>query len=461
MVTGKAYSKSLRGHYLVESALTLILINHLFVGDSSIVTQDDSAVDTTKASLEENEITELKTLFIEITKHQYNLVEMDMPAVLYKFEVLLEDLKAEFSLKNRTAKLWIQYLDYVDLVRTFLHAERSCNWDLHLYTVSKMMNLIAAAGHTNYIKSCRVHLQQMLELPEKNAWLHERLSAGLHTIRRSYRYWDGISTDQAIEQCMMRELKSRGGLTHGRGLTESVRLTWVETMPICAAIHTAMKGFTDSQHSASDDEHDELGRFRVARDCMDLKKIVEWFTVNNPFKASDGRLRSLSTGIACNNTDLIDCDTAEEVGDKILKAMDDKFYPDCRVKKVECAKTLASLSTKVEVADKKLPVDAAVLFSRLLIVLQRQPQIAPLFNHELTALPASFFKNGMMRKVDKSVLAKYLKSTAHSEEEETAAVSNCYVVDGGWLLHKVKWQPGSTIEKFLGSTSVFFENVSV
>ena len=67
----------------------------------------------------------------------------------------------------------------------------------------------------------------------------------------------------------------------------------------------------------------------------------------------------------------------------------------------------------------------------------------------------------MMRKVDKSVLAKYLKSTAHSEEEETAAVSNCYVVDGGWLLHKVKWQPGSTIEKFLGSTSVFFENVSV
>ena len=45
---------------------------------------------------------------------------------------------------------------------------------------------------------------------------------------------------------------------------------------------------------------------------------------------------ALSTGIACNNTDLIDCDTAE-VGDELLKAMDGKFYPDCKAKKVECA----------------------------------------------------------------------------------------------------------------------------
>jgi hypothetical protein len=38
MMTGKAYSKSLRGHYLVESALTSILINHLIVGDPNIDT---------------------------------------------------------------------------------------------------------------------------------------------------------------------------------------------------------------------------------------------------------------------------------------------------------------------------------------------------------------------------------------------------------------------------------------
>ena len=69
--------------------------------------------------------------------------------------------------------------------------------------------------------------------------------------------------------------------------------------------------------------------------------------------------------------------------------MDGKFYPDSKVKKVECAKTLANLSTKVEVGDKKLPVDAAVSFSRLLVVLQRQQQIALLFRHDLTVLPAS------------------------------------------------------------------------
>ena len=51
---------------------------------------------------------------------------------------------------------------------------------------------------------------------------------------------------------------------------------------------TALKGFTNMQHSALDDEHDELGRSRVARNCMDLKKIVEWFTVINPFRVPDG-----------------------------------------------------------------------------------------------------------------------------------------------------------------------------
>ena len=82
-----------------------------------------------------------------------------------------------------------------------------------------------------------------------------------------------------------------------------------------------------------------------------------------------------------------------------------------------------------------MPVDASVLFSRLIIVLQRQTDIQPLFSHELTALPSAFFKDKLMRKADKSVLAKHLTSTTSSCELEPP-IGHSYVVDGGWLLHK-------------------------
>jgi hypothetical protein len=134
--------------------------------------------------------------------------------------------------------------------------------------------------------------------------------------------------------------------------------------------------------------------------------------------------------------------------------MDNKLYQECKIRKTECCKTLANLSGKVLTGDKNMPVDAAVLFNRLIIVLQRQPDIKPLFSYELTALPSAFFKDKMMRKADKSVLAKHLTSTTSSCELEPP-VGHSYIVDGGWLLHKVKWQPGRTYGEIASMYSSF------
>jgi len=47
-----------------------------------------------------------------------------------------------------------------------------------------------------------------------------------------------------------------------------------------------------------------------------------------------------------------------------------------------------------------------------------------------------------LRKSDKSVLAKELKKSV--EKDVVNVEPNKYVVDGGWLLHRVKWQQGGT-----------------
>ena len=72
----------------------------------------------------------------------------------------------------------------------------------------------------------------------------------------------------------MRSIKSRGGLTRGRGVTESVRMQWIYSMHKCAGIHDAMTTITNFKHTTSE-QHIELGTSRSKRDFKDLNNIQE------------------------------------------------------------------------------------------------------------------------------------------------------------------------------------------
>ena len=127
----------------------------------------------------------------------------------------------------------MQYLEYIDVVKDFIYAERTGDWMLQLSAVKRMLNLFAATGHVHYAKSARLYLQNMLELPDKHPELFEMFMKGYFTIRRSNRFRAGIWSDLVIEQVMMRSVKSRGGLTRGRGMTESVIAKWIHSMHRC------------------------------------------------------------------------------------------------------------------------------------------------------------------------------------------------------------------------------------
>ena len=69
----------------------------------------------------------------------------------------------------------------------------------------------------------------------------------------------------------MRSIKSRGGLTRGRGINETVRLQWVYTMYRCAGIHSAMTALTNTKHTTSE-QHIDLSVSRSNRDSKTLVK---------------------------------------------------------------------------------------------------------------------------------------------------------------------------------------------
>ena len=87
----------------------------------------------------------------------------------------------------------------------------------------------------------------------------------------------------------MRSIKSRGGLTRGRGITESVRLQWIFSMHKCSGIHDAMTTVTDLKTRASE-QHIKLGRSRYKHDFQVLVKIQEWFDQHEPFDEQEVKL---------------------------------------------------------------------------------------------------------------------------------------------------------------------------
>ena len=117
---------------------------------------------------------------------------------------------------------------------------------------------------------------------------------------------------------MMRALKSRVGLTQGRGIAESTRDVWVGTVHRWASVHAAICKVIRQNHVMSE-QHAECGKSKQIRDAFDLNDVIAKLRQYNPFNCQDPRLRCIVTGVAAADSDGINCDEAENFGTEIHK----------------------------------------------------------------------------------------------------------------------------------------------
>ena len=245
--------------------------------------------------------------------------------------------------KSRTAKLWLAYIDDINTLKLFVFAESTGDWNTHLVAIGRMLNIFAASGHFNYAKSARLYLQWMFELPATSPWLYGQFCVnGFHAVRRSDRFWSGLWTELIIEQVMVKSIKNRGGLTRGRGMTESVRI-----LCKCAEIHEAMTSVTNLAHRTSE-QHVELGNARRQRDFTNVTKVINWLTVHNPFDVNLQSLRSLSSGFTASDSDGINYDEMEEVGRLLQQKLENVNFLDGSMKRSDKVITLANLQKCVK-----------------------------------------------------------------------------------------------------------------
>ena len=146
---------------------------------------------------------------------------------------------------------------YAKMIKMFIFAEGIRDWESHLDVIRRMLNLFAARCHYHYAKCGRMYLQQMLELPSNYPSIYNSFKEnGYHTIGRSNQYWARLCSNLVIKQVMMKPIKSRGRLTRGREITESLRHHRVHTNHACGTIYYAITKITNLSLLSSEKHRD-------------------------------------------------------------------------------------------------------------------------------------------------------------------------------------------------------------
>ena len=55
-------------------------------------------------------------------------------------------------------------------------------------------------------------------------------------------------------------------------------------------------------------QHVDLGKSRSTQDTKDMVKLLEWFDPHKPFNVEVSSLKSVFSGLAATNEDMVNCD---------------------------------------------------------------------------------------------------------------------------------------------------------
>ncbi|KAG1711224.1 hypothetical protein GQR58_002605 [Nymphon striatum] len=359
------------------------------------------------------DLCELRDLYDSLMKGECTTEDILSAPVLDSVRDIMN--VARQSMKDlRTAQLWLQYMDMIDILRTFIRSERTGDWRRHMNALHDMLPYLAAAGHNLYAKSIYVYLQRLAQLSIQHPEVHHQFQNGYHVVRRSDRHWAGLSTDFLIEQVLMRSVKTTGGLTRGRGMSEPQRITWMLSTPICAEVNIALQDYTSVQYGTSD-QHKEQRAARQARDTDDTHELIGYLSLKDPF-GNDPTLQSRHhTGITAG--DSVNADQAASVGMKILDGMVGKKVLDHTFKKKNQVVTLDTRSSVKKGKDSVLIHNCC--FNTIDILLE----------------------------ADKPALAEAIWKQLPIAIRNTVLPQNVqYLLDGRALLHRIPWTSGETYE---------------
>ncbi|CAH0556725.1 unnamed protein product [Brassicogethes aeneus] len=423
MLNGHAYARAVRAHTLLQLTLAIIILKEVEINDimdADLIINIEHILDNTLS---------------------YNDIENDDEVSAALLNKLNQKLKT-YEERGPTAKLWIQYFHMVSIAKEFLRAERMGDWKAHLNCVKEMLPYFHASGHFPYAKSAHLYLQDMQQLQNLiDPEVYEKFSKGFFTVRRSDKLSCGTSTDMVIEQSMMKAMKTDGGIARGRSTKESVISKWVYSMH---AMNTVCEKLEDLANVRMDttEQHVDASDSRIKKDAKDKRKLLEWFSTHDPFPEVN-KIVSIASGIV--GDDKINCYKAREVGLASMAKMTGLTFNNIKLKRADKVVPLLAMTSTIKVHEEKVPVDPVLLFQRMSITAAFQDEIEKYFEYELAPYPLSLFDDIGMRKTQKSAIYDCFENVNIDINHTNAT----YIIDGGYLLHRVVWDSEETFNVIL------------
>ena len=207
----------------------------------------------------------------------------------------LRPLMSEFNhsrAKFQTSVFWLKYIELIQTVLLYIHAEREGIWSEHLTAVTAMLNVITAADHLKYVKAVVTYLSEMKALPQTALEVAEEFQQGDFVVKRAC----GSSPN-----C---DAKGKTGQAGLKGVTMSIitQEKWFLILPFAAVVTSALKNMLHKDEI--DMQHQEDNRATVTRETEQQKGIIETINVGmiNPFTYTDSKSPiNISTGLKASD----------------------------------------------------------------------------------------------------------------------------------------------------------------
>lgn len=150
----------------------------------------------------------------------------------------------------------------------------------------------------------------------------------------------------------MRTMKSIGGLTHGRGISNSVLTMWMLGMVYLHNVCDEIEKFCGISIETTE-QHVDIRSARIVRDNEDLKKLINWFSQHSPFPKVD-ELMSISTGVIGDKT--INCHKSQEIGMLGISKIIGNDFDSVKFKRKDKVIPLLAANSSIKIDEVAIPI---------------------------------------------------------------------------------------------------------
>ena len=189
MMQGKQYHRAVRGLILSYE----VLMQAFILQFSKWVEYDDQIVSQGLGDCM------MKTCESYSTEEHRECTD-DLLPMIEDLEPLLGEFKEWRISKSKTFKLWMMFLDMVQILLWNIRATRQSDWEMQMSTHGLMLPLMYATNHHNYSCYLPVFILDMIHLPDN---VREAVEADELFYKEKEGAFNSVWTDMGVEKTVI------------------------------------------------------------------------------------------------------------------------------------------------------------------------------------------------------------------------------------------------------------------